>query len=51
MVWPTLETVVRKSFPGVRERALFGQRTRLALPQVRLALQPLLAAADGPRAS
>jgi adenylate kinase len=46
-VWPTLDTIMRDSFPGVRERVLANQRTRLAPPQVRLALHSSLAIADG----
>ncbi|KAF8559790.1 ADK-domain-containing protein [Imleria badia] len=46
-VWPSLETVIRKSFPGVRERVLPGPRTRLGPPPVRLALHSSLAIADG----
>ncbi|KAH0827162.1 ADK-domain-containing protein [Lanmaoa asiatica] len=46
-IWPSVETVVRESFPGVRERVLPGPRTRLGQPQVRLPLHASLAIADG----
>jgi nucleoside-triphosphate--adenylate kinase len=46
-IWPALETVMRKSFPGIRERVLPGPRTRLGPPQVRLALHSSSAIADG----
>ncbi|KAG8217730.1 adenylate kinase [Butyriboletus roseoflavus] len=46
-VWPTLETAVRGSFPGVRERVFAEPRTRLGQPQVRLPLPASLAVADG----
>lgn len=47
VIWPTLETVVRGSFPGVRERVPAEPRTRLGQPQVRLPLHASLAIADG----
>jgi len=36
-VWPTLETVLRESFPALQERLLIGARTRLGQLQVRSA--------------
>ena len=46
-VWPTLETLMRDSFPGVRERVFPGPRTRLGQPRVRLALRASPAITDG----
>ncbi|KAI9571327.1 adenylate kinase [Boletus coccyginus] len=46
-IWPKLETLMRESFPGVRERVPPCPRTRLGPPQVRLALHTPLVVPDG----